>query len=214
MRKLSHIKSSVILTGIFLILWAALAFNVHDRTAWLLENALVFIFMGPSLYLFMHHKMRTTGYICLLVFLIFHTIGAHYTYSKVPYNEWTSSLFGFSLNDTFGWTRNHYDRWVHFLWGLLLYKPLRDVFGYYTKLKNAWQIVFALLLIMATSSVYELIEWAVAEIMGDGVGPTYIGTQGDVWDAQKDQALAILGSFIAAALFYFVKERPLGRGRR
>jgi putative membrane protein len=64
---------------------------------------------------------------------------------------------------------------------------VRGVWGYYLPLDVT----------MATSMLFELFEWGAAELFGGDLGVAYLGTQGDVWDAHKDMALAALGAVIA-----------------
>ncbi|MGH7179404.1 MAG: DUF2238 domain-containing protein, partial [Tepidisphaeraceae bacterium] len=127
-------------------------------------------------------------------------IGAHYTYSLVPYNQWTKSVFGRELNDIFGFSRNHYDRLVHFSFGLLLAYPIRELFMRVAGAKGFWSYYLPLDLTMSFSMLYELIEWGAAVVLGGELGVAYLGTQGDQWDAQKDMALATLGALICMSV--------------
>jgi putative membrane protein len=131
----------------------------------------------------------------IFVFLCLHSIGAHYTYSLVPYDQWLSVLTGRS--GLLGAGRNHYDRLVHLAYGLLLAYPVREVFLRVAQVRGFWGYYLPLDVTMATSMLYELIEWASAEAFGGDLGVAYLGTQGDPWDAQKDMALATLGGCIA-----------------
>jgi putative membrane protein len=126
-----------------------------------------------------------------------HELGAHYTYAKVPYNTWTQAIFGNSLNSILGWERNHFDRLVHFSYGFFLAYPVREVFLRIVYVKGFWGYFLPLDITMSTSMIYELVEWAAAEIFGGDLGVAYLGTQGDVWDAQKDMLLASIGAAIA-----------------
>jgi putative membrane protein len=126
-----------------------------------------------------------------------HEIGAHYTYSLVPYDSFLIKYFNFSLDEAVGWERNNFDRVIHFLYGLLLTYPFREVYCRITNSKGFWGYFFPLLFSITASMLYELLEWAAAEVFAGDLGMTYLGTQGDVWDAQKDMALAALGAVIA-----------------
>lgn len=185
------------LCGVFALYWIALAVAPHDRADWALENFLtgvfaVVLFLGRRRY-----PLSPLSWTLLLVFAVIHTLGAHYTYSLVPYEAWGRQWLGLSVNDLFGWERNNFDRVVHFLWGLLLYLPVQEWFRAGTPaLRGGWRLWFPLEFIMATSLVYELIEWAAAEVFGGELGVAYLGTQGDIWDAQKDMALATTGGLL------------------
>lgn len=184
----------------YLILWAALARHPSDREAWLLENALVaalFIVLWGVRRLF---RFSDLSLLLILSFLALHTLGSHYTYSEVPYDEWWSSLTGHTLNSVFGWERNHFDRLVHFCYGLLLAYPVREFFLRIVEVRGFWAYFLPLDFTLSTSALYELIEWGAAEIFGGDLGMHYLGTQGDIWDAHKDMALAGLGALIAILL--------------
>ncbi len=191
---------------LFVVQWTYLAFGVHNREAWILENILLALFMGPTVWAYYKGYLSRTSYVLLFVFVSLHNIGAHYTYSLVPYEKISQSL-GFSIDQIFGFERNQYDRMVHFLWGLLLYLPLREGLHRWTYLRGALLSVFALFTLIVASSVYEMMEWGAAVIFGDGASMNFVGIQGDVWDAHKDQALAMLGTLIAIPLF-FKKKLP------
>lgn len=111
--------------------------------------------------------------------------------------SWIESLTGRSLNEALGWQRNHYDRFVHFSYGLLLAYPIREFFLRVADARGFWGYFLPLNLTLSTSFLYELLEWAVATVFGGELGMAYLGTQGDVWDAHKDMALAALGALVA-----------------
>lgn len=144
---------------------------------------------------------------CLsFLFLCLHEVGAHYTYAEVPWREWWAALGGQAMIPGAG-QRNHFDRWVHFLYGLMLFVPWREVFQHMARTRGFWSFAWPLLFIVASSTLYELLEWAAAEIFGGDLGMAYLGTQGDVWDAQKDMALAALGALLAMAAVMAVEWR-------
>ena len=115
----------------------------------------------------------------------------------MPYDTWIKWLTGHSLNEAMGWDRNHFDRAVHFSYGLLLAYPIREIFLRIANVRGFWGYFLPLDLTMSTSMMYELLEWGAAELLGGDLGMAYLGTQGDVWDAHKDMALASLGAFVA-----------------
>jgi putative membrane protein len=129
--------------------------------------------------------------------MMLHEVGAHYTYAEVPYEAFFMKYFHFSMNDLLGWERNNFDRVVHFLYGLLLAYPVKEVYCRIARAEGFWGYFFPLELTMASSMMYELIEWFAAEAFGGDLGMAYLGTQGDIWDAQKDMAMASLGALIA-----------------
>ncbi len=173
---------------LYAIWWIAMAISPLDRSDWILENVLVVLAIGVLVWTYKPFPLSRVSYTCIFVFLVFHTLGSHYTYSKVPYEEWIPYFAG---------GRNHYDRLVHFLYGLLLAYPIREMFLRIGNMRGFWGYFLPLDLTMSTSMIYELIEWAAAELVGGELGAAYLGTQGDIWDAHKDMAWASLGALIA-----------------
>jgi putative membrane protein len=96
---------------------------------------------------------------------------------------------------------------VHFCYGLLLAYPTREVFVRIANTRGFWSYFLPLQMVMSTSAFYEVIEWAVALVVGSDMGVAYLGTQGDEWDAQKDMGLATLGAFIAMAVVAVINVR-------
>lgn len=186
-----------LLAGLFAVEWLLLAIDPLDRADWALESVLVVgavVLLAATARKFPFSRI---SYTMIFVFLAIHTIGSHYTYSEVPYDEWFRWATGGSLNEALGWRRNHFDRVVHFLYGLLLAYPIREIFLRVADMKGFWGYFLPLDLTMSSSMVYELIEWGAAALLGGELGMAYLGTQGDVWDAHKDMALASLGALIA-----------------
>ncbi len=137
-----------------------------------------------------------TSFFCISIFCLFHILGARYLYSFVPYNEWAVNLIGWDADAYFGFARNHYDRLVHFLFGILAFPPMVEIFSRKQNLKFMHSVLFTWLCIQSFSMVYELIEWGAALVLSERSAENYNGQQGDVWDAHKDMALALLGSGI------------------
>jgi putative membrane protein len=197
---LSHERYARVLLGLLLAFAALLAIHPHDRADWALENALLVfglvVLIGTRRVL----PLSRISYTCIFLFLCLHTVGAHYTYSLVPYDAWVEALTGHTLSSRTGWERNHFDRLVHFSYGLLLAYPVREVFLRVANVRGFWGYYLPLDVVLATSALYELIEWGAASAFGGELGTAYLGTQGDVWDAQKDMALATLGAILAMTL--------------
>jgi putative membrane protein len=136
-----------------------------------------------------------------------HQVGAHYSYAEVPYDVWFKALTGVTFNELVGWERNNFDRVIHFLYGLLLAYPIREVFLRVAEVRGFWGYFLPLDLTMSTSMLFELIEWAAAVVFGGDLGQAYLGAQGDEWDAHKDMALASLGALIAMLVTYAINRR-------
>ncbi|PPE74938.1 DUF2238 domain-containing protein [Solimonas fluminis] len=179
------------------LLWLWLGIAPLHRKDWILENVLVLVF-GVALWASRRaFVFSRVSYTLIFVFLCLHSIGSHYTYAMVPYDQWWESLTGHTFNSLFGWERNHFDRLVHFSYGLLLAYPLREIFLRVAEARGFWGYFLPLEFTLATSAIYELIEWAAAEVFGGELGAAYLGTQGDIWDAHKDMALAGSGALLA-----------------
>jgi len=188
------------LLAIFVAFWLALAIEPTSRQDWLLENLLTLVAIPAFVLTRNRLHFSNLAYACLFVFFCLHTIGAHYTYSLVPYDEWWRSLTGSSLNDYFHFQRNHYDRLVHFMYGALVVVPSLELFIAYAPPKKIWRLLMPILFVMSHSVIYETIEWLAALLVAPDLGHMYLGTQGDEWDAQKDMALATGGAIVTMLL--------------
>ena len=155
-------------------------------------------------------RLSNLSYTFIFMFMILHIMGARFTYSEVPYNEFFIQYFGFDFNEFFGFTRNHYDRLVHFSFGLFLAYPIREVFMRIANTKGIWSFYLPLDVVMAFSMIYELIEYGFVLFVAEEVSHTYLGTQGDEWDAHKDMFLAALGGFITLTLTFLIILRYKG----
>jgi len=195
------------LIAVFIVLWAVLAIEPVSRGDWFLENILTLIFVPLLVASYWVLPFSRVSYGLIFLFLCLHSLGAHYTYSQVPYDAWFESLTGSSLNALMGWERNHFDRLVHFSYGLLLAYPVRELFFRVANARGFWSYFLPLDVVMSTSMVFELIEWAVAVWVGGDLALDYLGTQGDVWDAHKDMALASTGALITMLITGAVNRR-------
>lgn len=187
--------------------WLALAIDPLDRQDWLLENALLVVAIALLAVTYRPFPLSRISYTLIFVFLCLHTLGAHYTYAEVPYDRWWASLTGATFNEWVGWERNNFDRVVHFSYGLLLAYPIRELFLRVAGVRGFWGYFLPLDLTMSTSALFELIEWCVAEVVAGDLGAAYLGTQGDIWDAHKDMALASLGALVAMSATAFLNSR-------
>jgi putative membrane protein len=194
---MTHGRYLLVLSLFYSIIWALLAIAPLDRHDWILENVLVLVAAVVLWFSYRRLMLSRISYTLIFLFLCLHAVGAHYTYAMVPYDDWFKSVFGTSFNQMMGLERNHFDRLVHFSYGLLLAYPIREVFLRISNMRGFWGYFFPLDVTMSTSMIYELIEWWAAVNFGGGLGVAFLGTQGDPWDAQKDMAMASLGALIA-----------------
>ena len=189
-----------ILLGLFALYWLAWAIRPLYFQDWLLENFLLTLFMAGLILTHRRFPLSNVSSTLIFVFLCLHTIGAHYTYSEVPYDDWFRAVLGSGLNELLGFERNHYDRLVHFSFGFLLAYPIREVFLRVAGARGFWGYYLPLDVTMSFSMLFELFEWAAAVVFGGELGQAYLGTQGDIWDAHKDMALASLGAVISMSV--------------
>ena len=189
----------LICLAVFTVVWVALAIAPSDRADWLLENSLSFIVVPVVIFGYRRFRFSDRAYVQGTIFLILHTIGAHWTYSEVPIGDWA--------RDAFGLARNHYDRVVHFLFGVLMLRPLREI-GFRGRPPGRFAtFYFSVAGVALWSLLYEVLEWAVAAVVDPKAGTAYLGTQGDQWDAEKDMALATLGAVLAGLYEYRIDRR-------
>lgn len=205
--RLSHRRYVLTLCGLFAVWWVALAIKPLYRADWLLENVLVFIFVPVLVLTRRWLPFSRTSYTLIFLFFCLHEVGAHYTYAKVPYDQWFQVLTGHTLNSLFGATRNHFDRLGHLAFGLLLSYPIREVFIRVAQAKGFWSYYLPLDMTMAGSMVFELLEWGVAVVFGGDLGAAYLGTQGDEWDAHKDMLLATIGGLVTMTVVALINMR-------
>jgi putative membrane protein len=179
------------LLGWYVLFWIVTAISPHDRGDWLLENLLAIALVALLVVTYRRFQLSNFSYVLITIFLTLHTVGAHYTYSEVP--------LGFWVKDWLGLSRNHFDRLVHFAFGLLLAYPLREVLMRKGGLRDPWSFLVAIATVQAGSDLFEIIESWVALIVSPDLGNAYLGTQGDEWDAQKDMTAAFVGGVLAMA---------------
>ncbi len=180
----------------FLAVWIWAAVNPVFPHDWLLENYLVFIFVPVILLLGYYFKLSKVSYTLLALFMILHVIGSHYTYEHVP--------FGYTLQHWFGESRNMYDRLVHFSCGFLLFYPIREMFMRLAKVRGFWSYLLPIDMLGSFSAIYEILEWLAAKNVDPAAGLAFLGSQGDIWDAQKDMLMALSGAVIAAVIVFCI----------
>jgi putative membrane protein len=148
----------------------------------------------------------------LVLFLLVHIVGARWIYSFVPYDRWSQTLLGVSISEAMGWHRNHYDRFVHFMYGVLFAYPIREFCLRRLLVSRRFASYIALEFTMATSMLYEVVEWGLAMALAPDAAERYNGQQGDMWDAQKDMVLASLGAVVTLTVIEV--RRAWGRDSR
>lgn len=163
-----------------------------SRQFWIAANILPMLFV---VILSLTHRLfplSIGSYALITIFLTLHTIGVHYTYSQVPFGAW--------LQHALHLDRNHFDRIVHFSFGFLLTYPLEEWFRVFGRARGWLLYYLPVMTILGLSGFWEILESWAARTFKPDLGLTFLGSQGDVWDAQKDMTAALYGSLICAAL--------------
>jgi len=190
-----------VLALIFTIFFVILGIAPVSRDVWVAEVIPVVIVFALLVITFKEFRFSNVSYALMAFWLFWHTVGGHYTFAHVPFG-WITDLFGFE--------RNHFDRIGHFSVGFYAY-PLAELA---TRKRWCGAVLAGFLgvfFIMSIAAGYEIVEWWFAEVVGGGAGIEFLGSQGDVWDAQKDMLADTLGALFTIALFWLI--RP-DRGRR
>ncbi len=184
--------------GVFSIVLLNSFIGTTDISNWQLENALTMVFLVFLFVSFKKHQFSDLSYLLICVYLCLHVYGSKYTYAENPFGYW--------IQEAFSTSRNHYDRIVHFSFGLLLAYPMRELFLRWLKFPKLAAWILPIEITLSISALYELVEWAVADIFFKAQGDAYLGTQGDIWDAQKDIFLAFTGAIISTTIISIIKR--------
>jgi putative membrane protein len=166
------------------------------------------ILLIASPFLLRRWPMSNGAVACVALFFALHTLGGRYTYSNVPYDEWANALWGKSISQALGLGRNDYDRLVHFAYGLLAVFPTREFLQRHLGISARLALYIAVESVIAVSAIYELFEWFLSIVLAGPMAADYNGQQGDIWDAQKDMALATIGALTAALILKLTASRP------
>lgn len=191
-----------------LVILAMLAASIQplEFESYLLHQAGTVFMLAALLIAFKKVGLSFSSFVLYLIFLLIHIVGAHYLYSYVPYNDWILHSFGFNLDQSMGWSRNMYDRFVHLAYGILLYPVLLRLFEvWFPKNKPIVLYLLVIQFIMASSLIYEWVEWLIALGLSPEDAENYNGQQGDIWDAHMDMLLATIGAMLMGC-FYLIKK--------
>ena len=184
----------LLLLGFYLLVFVICAINPYDRAVWWAENIPVLIVVAVLVWLSRLHRFSNTSYALMSVFIILHTIGGHYTFERVPFDM---------VTQFFGFERNHYDRLAHFSVGFYAY-PIAEVMLTRRLVRTRWIVsLFPVFAIVTVAGVYEIIEWQYAVYADPKAGVAMLGSQGDIWDAQKDILADTLGAILVMLGFFF-----------
>lgn len=195
----------LLLLTLYLLVFLICAISPYDRAVWWAENIPSMLVVTFLVWLSTRYRFSNTSYVLMSVFIILHTIGGHYTFERVPF-DWVSQLFGFE--------RNHYDRLAHFSVGFYAY-PIAEVLMVKRLVRTRWLVsLFPIFAIVTVAGVYEIIEWQYAISADPAAGIAVLGSQGDIWDAQKDILADTLGAITVMILFFYQHRTELATLRR
>jgi len=190
----------LMLLGLYVVVFTICAISPYDRNVWWAENIPVLIVVGALVVMAPRYRFSNTSYILMSVFILLHTIGGHYTFERVPFS-WVTDMFGFE--------RNHYDRVAHFSVGFYAY-AIAEVLLVHRLVRTRWIVsLFPVFAIVAVAGVYEIFEWQFAVSADPEAGNAVLGSQGDIWDAQKDILADSLGAILVMILFFYQHRREL-----
>lgn len=177
----------------YVLLCGLLAIHPIDRTTWFVENITVWLIVGTLTFLYIRGvRFSYTAYILMSVLIYLHTIGGHYTFALVPFDR---------ITQFFGFARNNFDRVAHFSVGFYAYAIAEWLWTRRLVHKRFLLVTYPIFAIATVAMSYEIIEWIYAASSDPLAGAAYLGSQGDIWDAQKDMLSDMLGA-ITAILFF------------
>ncbi|MCK6475700.1 MAG: DUF2238 domain-containing protein [Phycisphaerales bacterium] len=170
-----------------------------SRSDFLIEHIPTAALLSLLIYHARARPLRNLSYTLIFVMLMLHAVGAHYLYSQVPYQRWGRSLLGEAVGDWLATPRNHYDRFVHAAFGLLMVIPAAEVAGRFAGIRPGfWAAVFGIGGVSLCANAYEALEWLFTFTVSPEAAADYNGQQGDIYDASKDVALSLAGSLLPA----------------
>jgi putative membrane protein len=188
------------LLAIYILVFVVCAISPHDRSVWWAENIPIVLIVAANIVIYKYYRFTPVSYLLMSFLIIIHTIGGHYTFALVPF-DLVTNLFGF--------TRNHYDRLGHFSVGLYAY-PVAEFILVRKLVRSRWLLfLLPIFTIFTVAATYEIFEWLYAVSADPTAGIAVLGSQGDVWDAQKDMLTDGLGALFAMTIFYLVCRRRL-----
>jgi len=187
----------LLLLSLYGLVFAVCAVSPYDRSVWWAENIPVLVIVALLVWISWRYRFSNISYVLMTVFIVLHTIGGHFTFERVPFG---------AVSEFFGFERNHFDRVAHFSVGFYAY-PIAEVLMVKRLVHSRWIVaLFPLFAIVTVAGIYEIIEWQYALNSDPAAGNAVLGSQGDIWDAQKDILADTLGAMLVLLLF-FIRHR-------
>lgn len=194
-------RPQVLFFGAYLVLFLICAIDPYERTVWWAENLPIVLLVGIIAWVGRVHTFSRMSYGLMACLVVLHTIGGHYTFERVPF-DW--------ITDTFDFERNHYDRMAHFTVGFYAF-PLAEILHRRSLVNTRWLLyLFPVFSVVTLAAAYELFEWQYALLGDPDAGAAVLGSQGDVWDAQKDILSDTLGALFAMGVFALTTGKQKG----
>ena len=195
----------LMLLALYGLVFAVCAISPFDRAVWWAENIPVLVIVALLVLISRRFRFSNTSYVLMAFFIVLHTIGGHYTFERVPFG---------AVSDFFGFERNHFDRVAHFSVGFYAY-PIAEFLMVRRLAHSRWIIaLFPVFAIATVAGAYEIIEWQYALNSDPAAGIAVLGSQGDIWDAQKDILADTLGAMLAMMMFFVQNKDELKTLRR
>jgi putative membrane protein len=190
---------SLLTSFLALLVWSVI--KPHDLFTWFLETVPAMIALVILIATYRRFRLSNLAYVLIWIHAIILLVGGHYTYADVPLFNW--------IRDTFHLSRNHYDRVGHFAQGFVPAIIAREVLLRKSPLKRGKLLTLIVISIcLAISAMYELIEFGVSMATGSA-GDAFLGTQGDVWDTQRDMLMCLIGAVTALVTLSGLHNRSL-----
>lgn len=178
---------------IYVVEFIIAGIHPYSRDVWYAENGPIVLLVAVIVILYMRNvRFSNTAYALMFVLPFLHTIGGHYTFERVPF-DWFNNLFGFE--------RNMFDRVGHFTVGFYALPLMEYLVGRGLVAKKWIAVTYAVFAIAFVAVFYEWVEWWYAELWGGSSGAAFLGSQGDIWDAQKDMFMDVLGAVLSALVY-------------
>jgi putative membrane protein len=193
-----------LLAALAIILIASVWSPPAGQFSWLLE-------VGPGIAgvlvliaIYRRFPMSHFVYVCVFLHILILNYGGIYTYAETPLGNWA--------RDTFELGRNHYDRVGHVALGVFPAFVTREVLLRRTPLsRGGWLYFLVVSVILAVAAFWEILEWWTTLLVASDVGTAFLGSQGDIWDAQWDMLLAQIGAMIVLPLFAGAHDRSMAK---
>ena len=193
-------KFSHLFLILYVIVFSVCSISPYSRTVWFAENLPILVLVATIILISRHYQFSNFSILLMGVLPILHTIGGHYTFERVP--------FGF-VTELFGFERNHYDRIAHFSVGFYAFPIAEYLLAKRHVTSRELACLFGILAVFTVASIYEIIEWQYAIFADPDSGIAVLGSQGDIWDAQKDMLADGLGAILVSIIFYFWSGRKM-----